>query len=611
MRKFKKLLFVLLTVTLLMPTFFVTADTKDSNQENTNMEQLGKIATKDEVVYGKLSANGEQKEVYIVNVFDIKKAGKIFDYGTYTSVKNLTNLQTIERNGNIIEFSAQEGKFYYQGNFNDSPLPWNIAITYFLDGKEISPNELAGKSGHVRIAMETTANSKINQTFFENYLLQISLTLDPEIYTNIKAPDAMVANAGKNKQINFTVMPETDGNYYVEADVTEFELDGIDISAVPSSMAIDTPDLDEVTEEMVSLTNAIEQINNGVAQLKSGVNELNSGTTKLKDGSKKYRDGITTVSNSSAKLVDGSKEIETALTLISDTLNKNLANIENIDLSEVGNLFEWLQQLLDKLHQTAESLEKFQETYTNAYNDLNSSMQAISSNEISSTDIDKLYNSGVSKDVIDQLLKTYEAASLAKSTYSQLKDGLSIVNTTVENIIKVLQDIATNLETIVTKYQSTLAKLDVSQSLSLLTDGIHMMATNYQTFHSGLVDYTNGVHQLATNYVDLHRGIEQLSEGTVELNVGVGGLYKGTSKLHNATKNLPDQLKEEVNKMISEYDKSDFQPVSFVSEKNEKVKNVQFVLKTDSIKYDRPKAAEKPIKKEKSFWVKLLDLFRF
>ncbi|MEW9032577.1 MAG: YhgE/Pip domain-containing protein, partial [Planifilum fimeticola] len=87
--------------------------------------------------------------------------------------------------------------------------------------------------------------------------------------------------------------------------------------------------------------------------------------------------------------------------------------------------------------------------------------------------------------------------------------------------------------------------------------------------------------------------------------------HQGTSKLARSTRNLPDQMQSEIDQMVSEYDRSDFDPVSFVSSKNKKVKSVQFVLKTESIKKEEDKPKSGPKEEEnKGFWSRLLDLFK-
>ena len=80
-------------------------------------------------------------------------------------------------------------------------------------------------------------------------------------------------------------------------------------------------------------------------------------------------------------------------------------------------------------------------------------------------------------------------------------------------------------------------------------------------------------------------------------------MYKPlTDELYQETKDLPDQMEEEINQMISEYDKSDFKPVSFVSVNNEKVYSVQFVIKTESIQKEEQETKKAEPEKEKGFW---------
>src|SRR5699024_11870435 len=64
-----------------------------------SLNNVGKISSKDEVVYATLSATGDEQEIYVVNTLDVTKEGKIVDYGSYSSIKNLTNLSDIEQSG--------------------------------------------------------------------------------------------------------------------------------------------------------------------------------------------------------------------------------------------------------------------------------------------------------------------------------------------------------------------------------------------------------------------------------------------------------------------------------------------------------------------------------
>ena len=101
---------------------------------------------KEEVVYIMTDANGKADTVDVVNIFG---KGNITDYGNYSSVKMLTAADTITQNGDTITFSTNKDKVYYQGTMNDAQIPWNISITYILDGKVRSAEEQLCAAGSI------------------------------------------------------------------------------------------------------------------------------------------------------------------------------------------------------------------------------------------------------------------------------------------------------------------------------------------------------------------------------------------------------------------------------------------------------------------------------
>jgi putative membrane protein len=607
MRSIRKILFVLVTIILVLPTFLVSADSDDSKSEVDAPQENGIISSKDEVVYAKLSATGERQEIYVVNIIDIEKAGKVFDYGPYTNLKNLTDLAQLELKDQQVEFVAQEGKFYYQGNMNEEHLPWNILIRYFLDGKEINPKELAGKDGHIVIRIATSANESVDPLFFKNYLLQISLPLNLDLYSNIRAPKGMLANAGKNKQVTFTVMPEKEEELVLDADVIDFELEGIDITAIPSSMSIDAPDIDEMTGEMETLADAIKEIDNGVGDLNDGVRELNNGVKALGNGSKEYKDGIHAIASSSSELINASVSIDQAL----DTMVTSLSgSSEDTDIGDLKQLEEGLVQISGGLKETSNGLETLKGNYANAYGALNKSMVAIPDYVISEEQIKQLYASGADKTILDQLIETYSAARTAKGTYLAVKEAFDAVVVTLNQVSGSLTEMANTLDAMANGLSSSQEDMDVSESFAQLQDGLSQLSSNYKEFHSGLIDYTGGVGQLSGVYGEVHTGIQDLYKGTSELEKGISKLHDGTSELNEATDDLPEQMKQEVDKMMADYDKSDFEAVSFVSPKNENIHLVQFVLKTETIKKDEPEEKEDLVQETKGFWARLMELFK-
>jgi len=596
MKRIHKVLLILLSITLVLPSFLVTAASAD-----------GIISTKDEVVYATLSATGKQQDIYVVNTLDIEKAGKIVDYGSYSTLKNLTDFSEIIHKDDKVEIIAPEGKFYYQGSVNEKALPWNIDVSYILDGKEVAPKELIGEDGKIEIQIKTSSNEEVNPVFFKNYLLQISLTLDPALYTNIEAEEGMLANAGKNKQVTFTVMPEKEEEFELQADVVDFEFEGINITAVPSSMSIDAPEIDEMTEDMSSLTNAIKQLHDGVGALKNGVSELNSGVQELQNGSGQYNKGMTDINKASSGLVNGSNEIGKALEQISKSLN---SGSEDVNLGDLDKLTAGLQQMAASLQGTVSEIAKLKEGYSTAYSSLDKAIATIPKATITQEQIQELQNSGANQEVVNQLLNTYTAAQTVKGTFTQVQAGFTEVNNALAGLMTGLTEVATNLNHMATEVSASLKASGATESLSQLQNGLAALSANYQTFHSGLVKYTGGVGQLSKSYQKMHQGIVKLSGGTGDLDNGVAELHNGTRKLYESTSDLPEQMKEEVDQMISEYDKSDFEAFSFVSDQNKNVNLVQFVIKTESIKKEEPKAKEVEEKEVKGFWAKLIDLFK-
>ncbi|MFA9556803.1 YhgE/Pip domain-containing protein [Evansella sp. AB-rgal1] len=611
MRK-KRLLLVSMTILLLLPSFLVHAapnnDTAD--EEDVVIDTYGEFSSKDEVVYATLSATGEQQEIYVVNIFDVIRAGSIVDFGNYTSITNLTNLSEIEHVDNTIFLNATEGKFYYQGNMDKEQLPWNIDISYFLDGKEMDPENLAGREGRLQIIIETTANEVVNRTFFEHYILQVSLTIPSELMRNIEAPDATIANVGKKQQINFTVMPEQEEVLRFAADVTDFEMEAIEIAGIPSSMAIDI-DVNGMTDDIKTLADAIREINDGVWELKSGVSELNKGVRSFRDGSAQYLDGMNEVSGASSELIDASRQFNEMIHLISGSVSDGLAeiNIPELDIQELEELPEELFQLAESLQTVANELEDLETNYSEAFADLDRAMGSIPQYTISDEEIQELYDSEVDSDLIDRLLETHTASVAALETYREISGIFEGIEVSVSDISSTVREWSETLDTVASEIATAIEEMDNVNYLEELEQGLNELSSGYGQFHSGLVSYTDGVSELARSYHDIHSGIVELSDGTNELESGVGELGDGTQKLYDATSDMPDQMRDEIDKMIAEFDKSDFDPVSFVSDKNTAVNTVQFVIKTEKLKLDSEENESLEEEEEKGFWARLLDLF--
>ncbi|NLO47334.1 MAG: hypothetical protein GX111_03290 [Clostridiales bacterium] len=279
------------------------------------------IPPKEEVVYGILNYDGNVEEIYVVNSF---RGGDITDYGTYSSVLNLNTADAITKNGDEITIQSSADKLYYQGTLVSTELPWNIEIRYMLNGAQISGAELGGKSGELEIKIAVTRNPNVNRFFFDNYALQIGVTLDTDLCGKIETKDATVASAGTDKQLSYTVLPGNDADISIKTDVRDFEMDALSINGIRLSMTMNF-DTTQLLGDMNELIGAI-------AGLDDGAGELQAGAAELTDGMKTYVSGLLEFSGGMAKLNLGVGDLSNGAASLSDGLNELTAQNEALQI---------------------------------------------------------------------------------------------------------------------------------------------------------------------------------------------------------------------------------------------------------------------------------------
>ena len=220
-------------------------------------------SSKEEVIYVMSDASGKITDMEAVNIF---AGGNITDYGDYSSVKMLNTTDSITQNGDKITFSSDADKVYYQGTMKEKNLPWNISIRYFLDGKEYSAKDIAGKSGALEIRFSVSKNEACQDSFYEDYALQAAFTLDTEKCENIRATGATAANAGSKKQLTYTILPGRGIDTVIQSDVTDFQMDAVSINGIRLNLNF-TVDDEALTEKVDGIISAVGTVNDGAAEV--------------------------------------------------------------------------------------------------------------------------------------------------------------------------------------------------------------------------------------------------------------------------------------------------------------------------------------------------------
>ena len=282
-------------------------------------EDIAASSVKEEVVYGMLEADGTPTDIEVVNIF---AGGELVDYGAYSSVKNLTGSEPITQNGDQITLHTDAARFYYQGTLTGKALPWLVAVTYTLNGQEVTPATLAGASGALQIHLTVTQNPEGDQSFFQSNALQVTVTLDPELCTDIQAEGLTVAEAAGMKQLTYTALPGQGADFTLSANVHDFKMDSITLAGVRMNLNIEL-DSQAIQDQVTQLTDALATLDDGATDLKAGASSLSEGLAQYVAGVQSLADGVGQLSGGMGGLVTGATSLQeglTSLTTQSDAL---------------------------------------------------------------------------------------------------------------------------------------------------------------------------------------------------------------------------------------------------------------------------------------------------
>lgn len=533
--------------------------------------------SKEEIVYANLSAEGEVTGVYVVSQFDGVAGQTITDYGDYTALRNMTTTDPLNyENGVLTLTPAEDGKIYCEGTLAEAQLPWLFELTYTLDGAEVSPEELAGKSGALVLTLSAKENPACEGDFFNQYALQINLTLDTHKAQNIVAPGATVANVGSNKQLTFLVLPGQETALTVSADVTDFALDPISINGVRMRLSLDSGAL---TDSIGALTDGSTQLNDGAQALKDGIDQVKAGLDAL--------------NAQSSALTGGSAQVRSALTQLQGALAGVSASTDQLDT-----LLNGSAQIRDGLHQLNEGAAQLESQLSyQAYKEI-LAQNGLDLDELAAGNdqaIQMLNNlasflPGCLRGQIDQIILLLEGN---RANLGAIQTYLDAVNQGAQ----ALSDGAATLDENYAVFDAGIRQLattltDMVGNLSLLTDAINTLAGQYPELDNGISAYTNAVGQLQAGAAQLAEGAAQLAAGTQELYTQTNGLGEN-DQLNSLLSMLTDKGQAE----------------SFVSAENTEVEAVQFALQTEGITPEAAPVEEEPAAAPLNFWQKLLKLF--
>ncbi len=297
----------------------------------------GGKAEKEETVYVNADARGTVKSITVSSwLKNGDGAEELTDVTRLTDVVNVKGDETFTQDGDTYVWAADGRDIYYQGETSEA-LPVDVKVTYYLDEKEVNPEELAGKSGKVKIRFDyenhSTQKTEIGGKETELYVPFVAastLILDSDRFVNVEVENGRILSDGKNTVVAGVAMPglydsldllnlegfeDVDIPEYVEvtADVTDFELAMTATILMPDVLSrLDTDDMDgfdDLKEDMEELNDATYELIDGCVELDDGVQELKDNMPDLWDGAVELDDGAVELNDGAWELDDGAQDL--------------------------------------------------------------------------------------------------------------------------------------------------------------------------------------------------------------------------------------------------------------------------------------------------------------
>ncbi len=301
--KIKRITAFLLSASMLMLTACgnKTADdtsstTKAEKEEKYVQQYYDKAAAdvmKTETVYVNLESDGSVKGVNVSDWIHTDSAEVYVD--DKSNLENITNVKSEVQpviDGENIRWHMNETDLYYSGK-TDKQLPLEIQIKYYLDGKEISSKDIAGKSGDIRIDVKminkTYKNGKVNGKDHKVYLPMIvvgGMILPEGKFSSVSVKNGQTLGDGTKEIVIFTGMPGFSESLGInnkelgevggliigdEASVTakaeNFSLDNMYFAALPiASLNLDFA-MPETVEELETMLASLKSFQNAINKI--------------------------------------------------------------------------------------------------------------------------------------------------------------------------------------------------------------------------------------------------------------------------------------------------------------------------------------------------------
>ena len=363
------------------------ADNKDKSTETKKTSETktssSATPTKDETVYVKVDDAGNQKDVTVSDQLkNISSLGTIDDVSDLKDIKNVKGDETFSENNGKLVWQGDKKDICYQGT-TTKKIPVGMKVTYELDGKKVSADDLEGKSGHLKIHYEYQ-NTSADSGKYTPFLMATGLLMDGEKFSNVTVDNGKVISDGDRNIVIGMGLPQLKeqltsvsskvddldipDSFTVEADVTDYEkVEAVTVATneVFNEVGTDKFDsLDELKDSMTELQDASNKLVSGSGELKDGLDTLLSSSGTLVSGIDQLASGGNTLASGTGSLVSGMQSAKTGssqlaggVKALSDGVSGMQAQVSD-GVKDLSNGVSSVQAGVETIHGIAEQADK-------------------------------------------------------------------------------------------------------------------------------------------------------------------------------------------------------------------------------------------------------------
>lgn len=486
-----------------------------------------------------------------------------------------------------------KGKETLNRTESDGEVPVSMKVTYTLDGNEVTPEELAGKSGKVTMRFDYTNNTKDVP-----FTMITGMVLPADVFSNVEITNGKLTRNGNSIIAVGLAMPgladmlnlkgiELPEYFEVTADVNKFSLDmtmsvatsnflsdvNVDDISIDSIKAL-TDKLGSATGQLVdgsaALADGTSQLKDAVPALTDGITRLNTGALSLRDGMYAYIDGVNTVSAGASQLNSGASDLATGLDSLASAINtKVVPGITQMKNTVDANVKTYGGKVTSVLTLAG--------TYDKAFAALNNTIKSAGAaygvSDMSVVPYSEM-SSGLTEEKVPKLLTKYmsdytfyisakAAFAQADAYVSQMKlrgvDGSSVTNLgqVYQQEIAMLMSAASNggVYTALSQVQTGVNQLSTgigsmndntnatrTGNTETICSAIYKLQTGSKTLKDGTETLVNGLGTLTSNNDALKSGAAQVADGTGTLNDSAATLADAIEKLNAGAITLKDGM---------------------------------------------------------------------